>query len=92
MTSVSALIFLTPIFALLFSSLLLDETLSGLQWIGVVLTLISVYLVNQRDEIARKFAGTVRGAIAPANAATNLASPEASLPLAGESAALEPDT
>jgi drug/metabolite transporter (DMT)-like permease len=65
MTSVSALIFLTPVFALLFSSLLLGETLSGLQWIGVVLTLISVYLVNQRDEIARKFAGSATAAIAP---------------------------
>jgi drug/metabolite transporter (DMT)-like permease len=52
-TSVSALIFLTPVFALLFSSLLLGEQLTQLQWIGVVFTLISVYLVNQREEIAK---------------------------------------
>jgi drug/metabolite transporter (DMT)-like permease len=91
MTSVSALIFLTPVFALLFSSLLLDETLSGLQWIGVVLTLISVYLVNQRDEIARRFASNGTVAIAPATTATSLANSEA-LPLAAESATLEPDT
>lgn len=89
MTSVSALIFLTPIFALLFSSLLLDETLSGLQWIGVVLTLISVYLVNQRDEIARKFGGKV-AAIAPANA-TTITNPETSAPLVAENTALEQD-
>lgn len=55
-TSVSALIFLTPVFALLFSSLLLDEKLSTLQWIGVSFTLVSVYLVNQRQEIAKSVA------------------------------------
>ncbi|MEB3210485.1 MAG: DMT family transporter [Leptolyngbyaceae bacterium] len=53
MTSVSALIFLTPVFALLFSSLFLGETLTQLQWSGVLLTLISVYLVNQRQQISR---------------------------------------
>ena len=52
-TSVSALIFLTPVFALLLSNLLLDEQLTILQWIGVGFTLISVYLVNQRLEISR---------------------------------------
>ncbi|MBW4655546.1 MAG: DMT family transporter [Kaiparowitsia implicata GSE-PSE-MK54-09C] len=51
-TSVSALIFLTPVFALLFSSLFLSERLSEFQWIGVVLTLVSVYLVIQREQIA----------------------------------------
>ncbi len=55
-TSVSALIFLTPVFALLFSSLLLEEKLSNLQWLGVVFTLISVYLVNQRKEIGNRLA------------------------------------
>ncbi|MEO1403819.1 MAG: DMT family transporter [Cyanobacteria bacterium J06635_1] len=52
MTSVSALIFLTPVFALLFSNLFLGEQLTNLQWIGVSLTLVSVYLVNQRQQIA----------------------------------------
>jgi drug/metabolite transporter (DMT)-like permease len=52
-TSVSALIFLTPVFALLLSNLLLDEQLTILQWIGVGFTLISVYLVNQRMEISK---------------------------------------
>ncbi len=51
-TSISALIFLTPVFALLFSYLTLGEQLTRLQWVGVVLTLISVFLVNQRKEIA----------------------------------------
>ena len=52
MTSVSALIFLTPVFALLFSYLFLSELLTNFQWIGVTLTLVSVYLVNQREQIA----------------------------------------
>ncbi|MDX2232123.1 MAG: EamA family transporter [Leptolyngbyaceae cyanobacterium bins.349] len=55
-TSVSALIFLTPVFALLFSYFTLGETLTNLQWIGVALTLISVFLVNQRNQIAQWFA------------------------------------
>ncbi|MEM8504381.1 MAG: DMT family transporter [Cyanobacteria bacterium P01_D01_bin.1] len=59
MTSVSALIFLTPVFALLFSSLFLGESLSALQWGGVTLTLVSVYLVNQREQIERAVAGLV---------------------------------
>jgi drug/metabolite transporter (DMT)-like permease len=54
LTSVSALIFLTPVFALLFSSVFLGEELSQLKWVGVAFTLVSVYLVNQRQEIAEK--------------------------------------
>ena len=52
LTSLSALTFLTPVFALFFSMLLLSENLSTLQWSGVVLTLISIYLINQRTRIA----------------------------------------
>ena len=52
LTSLSALTFLTPIFALLFSTILLSESLSTLQWSGVMLTLISIYLINQRTQIA----------------------------------------
>ncbi|MDY6785239.1 MAG: DMT family transporter [Cyanobacteriota bacterium] len=52
LTSFTALTFLTPVFALLFSNLLLSEVLSSLQWIGVFLTLISIYLINQREKIA----------------------------------------
>ncbi len=51
LTSLSALTFLTPIFALSFGSLLLGETLSTLQWQGVGLTLISIYFINQREKI-----------------------------------------
>jgi len=78
-TSVSALIFLTPVFALLFSSLFLNERLTQFQWLGVVFTLISVYLVNQREQIAAWVAGfsqaaeTPGGAIAPAMAAPGVA-------------------
>ena len=52
LTSLSALTFLTPIFALLFSTLLLSESLTTLQWSGVILTLLSIYLINQRTQIA----------------------------------------
>ncbi len=52
LTSLSALTFLTPVFALLFGNLLLKEVLSPLQWAGVGLTLISIYLINQRDTLA----------------------------------------
>ncbi|MEP0955258.1 DMT family transporter [Leptolyngbya sp. FACHB-1515] len=52
LTSLSSLTFLTPIFALLFGNLFLAEVLSPLQWIGVSLTLVSIYLINQRDTLA----------------------------------------
>ncbi|MBD2439485.1 DMT family transporter [Nostoc sp. FACHB-110] len=54
LTSLSSLTFLTPVFALLFGNLFLSEILSPLQWIGVGLTLISIYLINQRDTLAAK--------------------------------------
>ncbi|NDJ25812.1 EamA family transporter [Nostoc sp. B(2019)] len=52
LTSLSSLTFLTPIFALLFGNLFLSEVLSPLQWVGVGLTLISIYLINQRDTLS----------------------------------------
>ncbi|MBF2026185.1 MAG: EamA family transporter [Oscillatoriales cyanobacterium C42_A2020_001] len=55
LTSLSSLTFLTPVFALLFGSLFLGEMLSPIQWGGVGLTLISIYLINQRDVLAQKF-------------------------------------
>ncbi|MDJ0736914.1 MAG: DMT family transporter [Nostocaceae cyanobacterium] len=54
LTSLSSLTFLTPVFALIFGNLLLNEVLSPLQWAGVGLTLVSIYLINQRDTLARK--------------------------------------
>ncbi|MEH1904123.1 MAG: EamA family transporter [Nostoc sp.] len=54
LTSLSSLTFLTPVFALLFGNLFLSEVLSPLQWVGVFLTLISIYLINQRDTLARQ--------------------------------------
>lgn len=54
LTSLSSLTFLTPVFALLFGNLLLSETLNSLQWFGVSLTLVSIYLINQREVIADK--------------------------------------
>ena len=52
LTSLSSLTFLTPVFALLFGNLFLSEVLSPLQWVGVGLTLISIYLINQRENLA----------------------------------------
>lgn len=66
MTSVSALIFLTPVFALLFSYLFLGELLTNFQWIGVMLTLVSVYLVNQREQIAAAIANLTQQVETPA--------------------------
>lgn len=53
LTSLSSLTFLTPVFALLFGNLLLGEVLNQLQWLGVSLTLISIYLINQREMLAK---------------------------------------
>ena len=55
LTSFTALTFLTPVFALSFGNLLLGEELSPLQWLGVFLTLISIYLINQRQDIPRQW-------------------------------------
>ncbi len=53
LTSLSALTFLTPVFALLFGNLLLAEVLSSLQIAGVFLTLISIYLINMREKLGK---------------------------------------
>ncbi len=55
LTSLSSLTFLTPVFALLFGRLLLSETLNNRQWLGVALTVISICLINQREQIAAWF-------------------------------------
>jgi drug/metabolite transporter (DMT)-like permease len=54
LTSLSSLTFLTPVFALLFGNLFLSEMLNSLEWSGVGLTLVSIYLVNQRDILANR--------------------------------------
>ena len=51
LTSLSALTFLTPIFALIFGAGFLGETLTPVQVIGVLITLLSIYLVNQREQL-----------------------------------------
>jgi len=55
LTSLSSLTFLTPVFALLFGNLILAEVLSPLQSVGVALTLVSIYLINQRAQILTFF-------------------------------------
>jgi drug/metabolite transporter (DMT)-like permease len=54
LTSLSSLTFLTPIFALSFGNIFLDETLTTIQVGGVAVTLISVLLINQRETISEK--------------------------------------
>ncbi len=53
LTSLSSLTFLTPVFALLFGNLILAEVLSPLQSVGVCLTLVSIYLINQRERLLK---------------------------------------
>lgn len=60
LTSLSSLTFLTPVFALLFGNLFLEEALSLVQWFGVGLTLISIYLINQRDFLSQKLSWSYR--------------------------------
>lgn len=55
LTSLSSLTFLTPVFALIFGNVFLGEVLTTIQWTGVSLTLVSIYLVNQRDRLAERF-------------------------------------
>lgn len=57
LTSLSSLTFLTPVFALIFGNLFLGEVLSPLQWLGVCLTLLSIYLINQRQALVGKDTG-----------------------------------
>jgi drug/metabolite transporter (DMT)-like permease len=61
LTSLSSLTFLTPVFALTFGNLFLGEVLSPLQWTGVCLTLVSIYLINQRDKLAAQVRSLVTG-------------------------------
>lgn len=57
LTSLSSLTFLTPVFALIFGNILLNEVLSALQWLGVTITLVSIYLINQREALENKSDG-----------------------------------
>lgn len=54
LTSLSSLTFLTPVFALTFGNLFLAEVLTPFQWMGVGLTLVSIYLINQREIIGEQ--------------------------------------
>lgn len=61
LTSLSALTFLTPVFALTFSTSLLSENLTAVQWTGVGFTLVSIYLVNQRAAITTMLLNSLAG-------------------------------
>ena len=58
LTSLSSLTFLTPVFALMFGNFFLAEELELFQWGGVALTLVSIYLINQRSVLQNKFLRT----------------------------------
>lgn len=51
LTSLSALTFLTPVFALTFGAWFLGESLTAWQWAGVLLTLVSITVINQRHRL-----------------------------------------
>jgi drug/metabolite transporter (DMT)-like permease len=51
LTGFTALTFLTPVFALLCGVLLLGEQLRPLQWLGAVVALGSVVLINRRQPL-----------------------------------------
>ena len=53
LTSFTSLTFLTPVFALLCGLVLLGEELRPLQWLGAALALISVVLINRREQLWR---------------------------------------
>ncbi|MEL4896653.1 DMT family transporter [Crocosphaera sp. Alani8] len=53
LTSLSSLTFLTPVFALSFGNLFFNEVLTFWQWVGVGLTLVSISLINQRENIGK---------------------------------------
>jgi drug/metabolite transporter (DMT)-like permease len=92
LTSLSALTFLTPVFALLFGNLFLSEVLSPLQWFGVSLTLVSIYLINQRETIAQKLQTLIRQPVADQNPAIEVETVTASDRLieASDAVTLEP--
>lgn len=62
LTSFASLTFLTPVFALLFSSLFLGEVLNWVQWPGVILTIFSIVLINQREQLAQWWQCRLRAA------------------------------
>ncbi len=51
LTGFTALTFLTPVFALLCGVLFLEESLEPLQWLGALLALVSVLLINRRQQL-----------------------------------------
>jgi drug/metabolite transporter (DMT)-like permease len=64
-TRVTALVFLAPVFGVLFSWLLLHETLTGMQLLGVAGVCIGVYVVNStgtsREQVTLAKEAPIRG-------------------------------
>lgn len=51
LTGFTSLTFLTPVFALITGVLALHESLQPLQWLGTAIALVSVLLINRRQEL-----------------------------------------
>ncbi len=90
LTSLSSLTFLTPVFALLFGNLFLSEVLTPIQWLGVGLTLVSIYLINQREQLAATLASVSLRFKKPDPAAETSDGPYASLVETTASAVVTP--
>jgi drug/metabolite transporter (DMT)-like permease len=88
LTSLSSLTFLTPVFALLFGSLFLGETLDLLQWCGVSLTLVSILLINQRDYIWSQLTG-VRSIVSSDDLISP--TPQSSISISAQTTSISPE-
>ncbi len=88
LTSLSSLTFLTPVFALLFGNLFLAEVLSPVQWGGVCLTLVSIYLINQRDVLTARLKRPVDEILAPSRGILGDSSSGLGQPSPGEMASI----
>ncbi|MEM6447927.1 MAG: DMT family transporter [Cyanobacteria bacterium P01_D01_bin.123] len=76
LTQFSSLTFLTPVFALGFGSIFLHETLNPLQWCGVGLTLVSVYVMHHRDRLLASLRAFFDGMWTPADEEASRLEPE----------------
>lgn len=65
LTSFSSLTFLTPLFALLCGLVLLGEQLRPLQWLGAALALVSVALINRRQQLWQPLAAVDGAEVLP---------------------------
>jgi drug/metabolite transporter (DMT)-like permease len=80
LTGFTALTFLTPVFALICGVLLLEERLLPLQWLGALLALVSVVLINRRALLWQPAMATSPEATGPVATRPAGADPAAEVP------------